>query len=292
MNIFLFIVLTFLSTGVNLVESVMIKKYNEKHSKGGYFFTGIVSLFSMLFFVGKDLLVNRDGFDFNVEMLPYGIIAGIFFSMASILTFVALCCGPFALSRLILSYGGIFSICYGIFFLHDKIGVYTVMGILLMLVSLYLNRAPKGDNERKASLKWLICIILSAVGSGMFSVIMKMQQVKFLNAVDNEFMIVCLGFSALALFVIGIIKDGKDTLYILKNGTAYSAVAGLSNGLSNFLTLFTNQLLAISIASPVRSGVGIIFSFIVSLLFFKEKFLPRQVVGMLIGTASIVLINL
>lgn len=292
MNVFLFVALTFLSSGMNLVESVMIKKYNEKHAKGGFFFTGIVSLFSMLFFVGKEILVNGDGFDFTLEMLPYGIAAGIFYCTASILTFIALCCGPFALSRLILSYGGIFSICYGIFFLHDKVGVFTVIGILLMLVSLYLTRVPKGDNERKATIKWLVSIVLSAVGSGMFGVLVKMQQVKFLNAVDNEFMIVTLGFSALALFIAGIIKDGKDTLYILKNGTSYSAVAGLSNGLSNFLTLFTNQLLLISIASPVRSGVGIIFSFIVSLLFFKEKFLPRQVVGMIVGTASIVLINL
>ena len=288
MDIALFIALTFASSGVNLIESIMIKKYNEKHDKGGFVFTGIVSLFSMLFFV----ITDKGGFDFRLEMLPYGILSGIFYCVSSIMAFVALGCGPFALSRLILSYGGIFSISYGIFFLHDDIGIFTVIGIALMLISLYLSRLPKAENEEKASFKWIICIALATVGSGMYGVIMKMQQIKFESALDNEFMIIGLGFSALSLFVIGVIKDGKDAFFILKNGTLYSSVAGLSNGLTNFITLFTNQLLAISIASPVRSGIGMIFSFLVSKIMFKEKFLPRQVVGMIIGTAAIILINI
>ena len=77
----------------------------------------------------------------------------------------------------------------------------------------------------------------------MLGVLQKMQQVKFDNKVNNEFMIVTLGFSALVLFVIGIIKDGKDTLYILKNGAPYFSTAGISNGLTNFLLSLFHKLL-------------------------------------------------
>ena len=276
------------SCATSLVEGVLIKKYNAKHDKGGFVFTAMVSLFSMLFFV----ITDTGGFDFRLEMLPYGILAGTAYCIASFLTFIALTCGPFAISMLILSYSGVFMIVYGLFFLNEAITPFKIAGILLILVSLFLNRSKKKEEEKKASLKWLICIGLSVIGSGMLGVLQKMQQVKFDNKVNNEFMIVTLGFSALVLFVIGIIKDGKDTLYILKNGAPYFSTAGISNGLTNFLSLVLNMMLALSIVSPIKSGAKIIFTFAVSKLIFKEKLLKRQVAAVIVGAVALVLLNI
>lgn len=285
--------LAVLSSSLNLVEGVLIKKYNEKHDKGGFIFTAIVSLFSMLFFVIKDLLIDKGGFDFRPEMLPYGILAGIFYCSASFATFVALGCGPFAISKLVLSYSGIFSIFYGILRFENKLSPFAIAGILLMFVSLFLSRQSKEENEKKASIKWLICIIISVIASGLYGIIQKEQQYVFNEAVDNEFMIIGLGFSALILFIIGFIKDGKDTFYIFKHGTLHSSAAGLSNGLSNYLTILANGLITANFAviAPIRSGVGIILSFVISLLIFKEKFLPRQIIGVALGIVALILLN-
>ncbi len=276
------------STVTSLIEGILIKKYNQKYSSGGFIFTAIVSLFSMLFF----LITDRGGLNFDFAMLPYGIISGILYCLASFLTFVALGCGPFALSMLILSYSGIFSIIYGIFFLKEDIKVFTAAGILLMFVSLFLTRNQKSQNEKKANLKWLVCIAVSAVGCGMFTVIQRMQQIRFDNAVTNEYMIVTLGISAIILFAIGLVKDRKNLKYILRHGTVYSAFAGFSNGATNFLVLVANGLMNISVLSPVRAGAKIVLSFLISRFIFKEKFLVRQVIGVLIGAAAIVLLNL
>ena len=105
-------------------------------------------------------------------------------------------------------------------------------------------------------------------------------------------MIITLGFSAVMLFIIGVIKDGRDTIYIFKHGSLYSSLAGISNGATNFLGLALNMLMVISLASPVKAGTKIIFSFIVSKLIFKEKFLKRQVAGVLIGAVALVLLNI
>ena len=279
--------LVVLANAMSLVESTAIKQYNAKHTKGGFVFTAMVSLFSMLFFV----ITDKGGFHFPAEMLPYGLASGVLYASASLLTYIALGCGPFALSMLLLSYAGIFSILYGILFLGDTLSVFSVLGIVLMLVSLYLTRTEKRVGESKISFRWAIAIGISVAGCGMLGVLQKMQQLRFENTVDNEYMIVTLGFSAVSLFIIGCISDAKSTFHILKSGAPFFSLAGLSNGFTNFLVLVTNEMMPLSIVSPLRTGTKIVLSFLISTLVFKERFLPRQLVGVAVGTAALILLN-
>ena len=286
------LLLAALGTGIHQIEGVMIKKYNGKHNKGGFIFTALISLFAMLFF----FITDKGGLNFPIEMIPYGIASGAFYCIASFLTFVAFGCGSFVLTNLFLSYSLLFSVGYGLFFLNDPATPLTYIGIALMMVSVFLVRgAKKGDrNEEKVkiSLKWIVCVALSVIGSGMFGVMQKLQQVKFEKSCDNEFMIVTLGFSALVLLIAGIIMNGKDLLYILRHGGLYASVAGVSNGATNLLNLVVNAMIPISIAAPTRSGIKIVISFLISLFIFKEKLTKRQVVGVIIGAAALVLLNL
>ncbi|MBQ9785553.1 MAG: hypothetical protein IJW29_08625 [Clostridia bacterium] len=271
-----------------LAEGVLIKRYNAKHEKGGFIFTALVSLFSMLFFV----LADKNGFFFPRGIFPYGLIGGVLYCSASFLTYVALGCGSFAVSMLILSYAGVFSIVYGIAFLKESISVFTCIGFVLIFVSLFLTRAVAREGEKRFSLKWLICILLSVFGSGMLGVLMRVQQRAFDGVCDNEFMIITLGFSAAVLLLFGIIKNGRDLWYILRHGGLYAAAAGVSNGATNAMGLVINTLMAISISSPIRAGVKIILSFILSKLVFKEHFVPRQIVGVVLGGVALVFLNL
>ena len=57
-------------------EGLVVKKHGSKYS-GGFVFTGIVSLFSMAFFLIKDLLT--DGvFTFKPEILMFSILGGFY----------------------------------------------------------------------------------------------------------------------------------------------------------------------------------------------------------------------
>ena len=85
--------LIILKTFANIGESVLIKKYNAKHTAGGMFFTGILSLFALVFFLVSD----KNGFSFPREMLPYSVAFGLIYCISYFLTFVALACGPFTL---------------------------------------------------------------------------------------------------------------------------------------------------------------------------------------------------
>jgi len=280
--------LILLSNCANLAEGVFIKKYNSRHQKGGFLFTALISLFAMVFF----LITDTGGLQFPPELFLYGIISGILYCSASFLTYVALGCGSFALSMLILSYSLVFSIGYGLIFLKETATVFTWLGLGIMLISLYLTRADKKEGSIRITPKWLICIGLSVIGSGMFAVVSRMQQIRFQDANTNEFMILSLGLSAAILLLLGILKDGKDLKYILKYGSGYAISAGLLNGACNLLGLIVNTMIPLSIAAPSKAGTKIILSFLMSRLIFKEKFLPRQVIGVMLGAAALVLLNL
>ena len=61
---FLPILLIIVSRSVHQLEGVFIKKYNAKHEKGGFIFTAIVSLFSMVFFLLADIFTDKSGLRF------------------------------------------------------------------------------------------------------------------------------------------------------------------------------------------------------------------------------------
>ena len=119
---------------IHQLEGIFIKKYNSKHTKGGFIFTALVSLFSMLFF----LVTDKGGFDFRAEMIPYAIVAAICYFSASFLTYVAFGCGSYVMSNLFLSYSLIFSIGYGLFFLGDPVTPLTIPGLIIVFISIFL----------------------------------------------------------------------------------------------------------------------------------------------------------
>ena len=269
-----------------LAEGIFIKQYNTKHAHGGFLFTGIVSLFAMLYFVVTD----KGGFCVVPELLPYALISGVIYCAASLLTYVALACGSFAMSMLVLSYSIVFSIGYGVIFLNEAVSMFSVIGFALLLVSLYLTRGNSLGG--KISLKWVVCIVISTVANGLYGIIIRMQQIRFTNAFDNECMAICLGFSALMLFVVGIFTDGKYIKEIAKSAIPYAFGSGIINGFRNMLSIVVYTMIPFSMSSAVTSGMKIVISFVVSFLLFKERFLKRQVVGVIIGALALVFLNI
>ncbi|MBE6682457.1 MAG: hypothetical protein E7600_09280 [Ruminococcaceae bacterium] len=274
-----------INTFAGLAEGIFIKKYNTKHPHGGFVFTAVISLFAAVF----SALTDKGKFVVIPELVPYAIIAGLLYCIASILTYFALSIGSFAMTMLVLSYSIVFSIGYGVFFLHEPVSVFSVIGFVLLAVSLFLTRRDSVGG--RFSMKWLVFILLSVVGSGMFSVVTRMQQIRFENAYDNECITIALGLSAIILFVAGLFTDVKYLKEIVKYGVPYAMGAGMVNGFRNILSLVICIYLPISVSSAMGSGLKIVISFVISYLLFKETFLKRQIVGVIIGAAALVLLN-
>ena len=94
------------------------------------------------------------------------------------------------------------------------------------------------------------------------------------------------------LLILGAILEREKFGQIIRSGTLYGAMAGIFNGAANFVNLLIYLYIPISLMSPLKTGVGLIMSFLLSIFFYKEKFTKQQIVSVAIGCAAILMFNM
>ena len=68
---------------------------------------------------------------------------------------------------------------------------------------------------------------------------------------------------------------------------------GIANALVNLLVMvLVSKGMAASIMFPVISGGGIVLTTLVAIFIYKEKLSVNQYIGLLLGTVSVVLMNI
>ena len=282
--------LILLFTLINLGESMIVRSYGRRHGSGGLLMSAITSLFASLFF----LVTDKDGFSVPSEMLPLALINVCLIGAGFYFTFVAYKHGPYGLTRLFSGFYLLFTISYGIIFLKEPTTAMTYIGIALVIVAMALINYKKeeGSEKKGFSIKWFLCVLISLTANGFIGIITRMQQIRFEDACSSEFQFISFGGAALLLAVIGLVVDRSKLGRVLKTGALYGFGAGVLNGAKNFLTLVIYLYLPLSIISPVKMGLSIIGSFAVAFLCYKEKYTKKQLLGVALGGAAIILLTI
>lgn len=280
--------------GVSM-QNVFKKSFTQKTNGGGYYFFGALSsLAAMLFFV-----ITSKEFEWNRGFIPYSVGFAVSYGAATVFSTAAVSCGSLSISSLVISYSLMLPTLYGLVFLNDPISIGLIPGLVLLAVSLLLINAK--NDKAPITFKWVVYVLLAFLGNGLCSVVQKMQQVKFDGAYKNEFMIIALAIVALLTFAISLVtefkKDGKavssDVVKgYMKSGLVLALLCGVANGLVNLFVMVLSGLMPVSLMFPLISGGGIVLTYIISRLYYKEKLTRTQLIGFLCGTASVILLNI
>lgn len=282
---FLLITLCVLSS---VVQSVFKKQFNLHYTGGNYFFSALLSLVALLFFV-----LSAQHIVIRAEILPYSFAFALAYATTSVSGFIAIKCGPLAITSLIGSYSLIIPTMHGILFLEEPFGIIKCIGIVFLLISLFLIRTNSNQTSMpRMSLKWLICVVLSLFSNGMCSVIQNAQRHRFSGTENSNFMILALSLCVCILLLLSFLFERKHILPVLKKGSVWAAACGLSNGLLNLLVMIVTASVASSVFFPVHSAGCLVLISVVSILFYKERFIPRQYVGLGCGLAAVILLNI
>lgn len=270
------------------IQNVTRKMFNSKAKGGTFIFAAAATFFALIVFI----VTSGGKLDFNFSVVPYSILFAVSYITASVAMLMAIKEGSLALTSLIVQYSLIIPTVLGFALWGESAGIWLIVGIVLLLISLALINLEGKAEKKTITPRWLIFVVLAFVGNGLCSASQKAQQIYCDGQYKNEFMIVALSISFVFMLFAALITERKDMLHNLKVGVPTYSICGLTNGLVNFLVLILSTRMPASVMFPIISAGGIIATYFVSLFIYKEKMSTRQTIGLFVGIASIIALNL
>lgn len=270
-------------------QNIFKQKFNQCSRGNTFFFTGMIAVFAMLFFV----VINRD-FYYSPRLLIPSIAFALSYGVATFGAVLAILHGSLAKTSLIISFSLLIPSLYGILFLHEPLSATLAIGTILLMISFVMINYEKKAFEEKSTWKWYLYVLLAFLGNGLCSTVQKAKQEQYGEAGDNLFMIVALAIVAMMMFGAAFAKkDDRNAIRdTVRCGLFWALLCGIANGLTNYLVICLNPKLPASTLFPVISAGSVILSFAYSIVVIREKFNSRQIVGFFIGIFAIVLLNL
>ena len=273
------------SLGV-VAQNLLKKQYSAKKLGGAFIFSSVSVLTACLFFV----LSSGFNLNFSLEFLPYSICFALSYGTATVGSFMAIRTGSLSLTALIISYSLIIPTFFGLFFLEEEVSLLFWIGFALLMVSLFLTNSTR--EKIKFNAKWIAFVILAFLGNGLCSTVQTLQQRTFVGGYKNEFMIVALLMVVLLILPCALIFERRELLPAITKGGHLMASCGIANGAVNLFVILLISRMNSAVMFPILSASEIVLTWLISHFFYKEKLSSKQNAAMLLGVASVVLMNL
>lgn len=271
--------LYFLNVVCSAGQSALGKQYSKRGGESLPFNINKMAIGTLLFLaVG---LIN--GFSFHVQTMLFGIGYGIFLCVSMHTGFKALSTGPMALTSIIASFSLIIPFLFGILFWNEGLTLLKAIGIILLLFAILLINLKK---EHGFSARWFFYAVTTMISNGLCSVLQKIHQTNFSGLYQTEFMF----WALLCGYIILTITQAASTKTERKF-SLLGMVAGVANCLANYIALYLSATENASVLFPVVSIANIVAVSIIGILFFKERLKSHQILGLIIGAVSVLLLK-
>ena len=169
-----------------------------------------------------------------------------------------------------------------VIFQNASIGVYKILGIIIAIISVYLTFKKSGQTAKPT-----LAIILF-LGAGILDMWLDSIRNNFLSStVDFNLFIVTVFFIA---FSVGLIKVIWDRKKIIKKNIVAGIVLGAPNYFSIYFVLLALENLGGIYVFPLLNIGVVLFSAIISWLFYQEQMSKTNWMGIVLACLSILII--
>jgi len=169
-----------------------------------------------------------------------------------------------------------------VIFQNASIGVYKILGIIIAIISVYLTFKKSGQTAKPT-----LAIILF-LGAGILDMWLDSIRNNFLSStVDFNLFIVTVFFIA---FSVGLIKVIWDRKKIIKKNIVAGIVLGVPNYFSIYFVLLALENLGGIYVFPILNIGVVLFSAIISWLFYQEQMSKTNWMGIVLACLSILII--
>lgn len=272
--------------------------------QGHYSKTKVRSLADIFYLMGlifTAIAVITGIFFFRVIPSVGTVLFALVFGVANYVYQVSYCSalrtGPVSLTSIICNFNMVVNVPVGALIFKETIGIYQWIGFSLVAAAMILLNKPSGESEKKANTKWLILALLTMVTSGTTGVLQSTYGKFFPSAEKDSFIVISYIFAALLCFATAILVKSKERQpFFTVNPKFLGGIAVIGTALSLYNLLIievqARGYFTSSVLFPVLSVLNFIMTLAASILFLKERIKLRQWIGVVVGIAAVVLMNL
>ena len=272
--------LVFIATMLIAFEFAFSKGYQTRQGvsiTAGLRFNALCGLFSALtMWVISGFRLEWSGFSF---LMALGM--SLFCTSYSLLSFQILKSGGMALYSMFLMSGGmLLPYLFGTIFLNEKLTVFRILGVLIVLSGVILSNFSK----EKVSKKLLLLCSAIFLLNGCVSIVSKCHQVAInQTAVSSAAFAMYSGLGRFLFSVVALFFCKKVTAPRMTKG-ALATILGAAaiGGVSYLLQLVGARTMPATALYPMVTGGGIIFSALAGRILFKEAITRQQLWGIVL----------
>ena len=214
-----------------------------------------------------------------------GLLFGVVTALSNFYKMRALNAGPMHITLLVTTSSMIIPTMSGVFF-GEKFSLLKLIFVVLLIGFIYLSFNKTDD--KKTNKKWFLFCVLAFLFQGSIGVLQKIHQFSEYKGELNGFLFVAF----ICSLVYSRIRTGKSyrELGFRKKHIMFAIVCGVCTYIMNFLNLKLSGLLPSQLFFPLVNGSSIVLSSLMAVLLFKEKLNKKQLIGLVGGIASLILI--
>ena len=273
----------------SVAQSATTKLFNRNCSNSAIFNT-IKSCTALVLFA----LISAFGFTFHLPTVLFGFSYGTSLCISMCTGYQALCCGPMALTSMLVSFSVVVPLIWGITVGNETLKSIQYPALILLFLTIILTNADRIKAKKTTQTNyclWLLFVGITFACNGICSIIQKQHQTLYPEAYSREFMLFAMLLCSVVFLISAFRTISPKELKEIK-GKRYGVLSGLANGIANFLTLVLAGTENASVLFPIISAGTILASLVCGRLLFKEKLKANHYAALAAGIVAAVLLKL
>lgn len=281
MNYLFLTVSVFLATLNNIFFHSYGKHKSFKSAFLFNFYTSVVWFLILFPLLGRNLTIN-------MTTLLFGAIYGFFQASFLFFKMKAMETGPISVTTLIGNCSLLVSTTVGILLWHESINAFQIIGLLLLILSMYLS--SQLSDRSLPMWHWKIYCVLFFLAAGIIGIVMKLFSKAVPNDVGSVVMIAAavMAISYLCLYFGASARD-KSKVCFCKRDYIYAIICGIASCGYNRINSHLAGVMDSIVFYPVFNGATVLLSALAGKLLFKERFTTKQISGFVFGILALAL---
>lgn len=204
----------------------------------------------------------------------------------------ALSTGPASITSFIGCSSLLLSTGFGILYFEEKASTVQLIGIVLLLFSLFLILNPKQAASVKKQKLWYCWTGLFFIFSGATGIFFKLHQSSPVRNEINQMMLAAAITSTILFFILSIVfqfKTDRTMPRVKSSAVIYIIAGGICSCIYNRLNIFLSGSLPSIVFFPLFNGGVILLTSLSAAITFREKITSHQFFSIILGFLSLVM---